>query len=81
VDDTVGGGGSTAQAFQVFKITPVDLGTSGDERLGARIAARHSQYLMSCADQLLNNGRTNEPRSTCDENTHLEILLCFTSRS
>jgi hypothetical protein len=30
-------GCSTAEAFRVFKITPMNLGTSGGQRLGARI--------------------------------------------
>ena len=33
----LGGGCSTAQAFQVFKIAPIDLDTSGGKRLGGRI--------------------------------------------
>jgi len=40
-------GCSTTQAFQVFKVTSMHLGASGDQRLGARIRASEAEYLMA----------------------------------
>jgi hypothetical protein len=37
VNHAIRGGGSTPQAVQILKITPMDLGTSGGKRLGGRI--------------------------------------------
>lgn len=34
VNHAIGGGGSTPQASQILKITPMDLGTCGGKRLG-----------------------------------------------
>jgi hypothetical protein len=70
VDHPIRHGGSTAQAFQIFKITSMYLGTRGDKRLGARIGASKAEHLMTSADEFLNDGRTDKTCSTRDEDTH-----------
>ncbi len=50
VNHAIRHGCSTAQAFQVFKIASMHLGTGSDERLGARIRASKTEHLMARVD-------------------------------
>ncbi len=50
VNHAIGGSNSTAQAFQILKITPMDLGTSGDKRLGGRISASEAEHPVFCSE-------------------------------
>ena len=50
VDDAVRHGCSGAEAFQVFKTPSMRFGSGGNERLGARIRPRQSEYLMARFD-------------------------------
>ena len=49
----------------------MDFGADGDERLGGRVRAGQSKHLMACLDELPDNRRTDEPRSTGNEDTHV----------
>ena len=77
VDHAVRGGGSAAQAFQVFEIAAMHLGTGGDKRLGAGIRASETEHLMARVDEFLNNGRADKSGGAGDEDTHCD--LSFTS--
>jgi hypothetical protein len=72
VDHAIGGGCSTAQTVQVFKVASMHLGTSGDKRLGPRIRASKTEHLMARVNEFLNNGRTDKACSAGDENSHLD---------
>ena len=63
VDHAIRHGRAAAQAFQVFEVASMHLGTGGDERLGARIRASEAEHLMARVDELLNDGRTDKARA------------------
>jgi hypothetical protein len=50
VNHAIRHGCSTAQAFQIFKITSMHLRTGVDERPGARICASKTEHLMARVD-------------------------------
>jgi hypothetical protein len=56
-------GCSAAQTFEVFKTTPVHLGSLGDERPSTGIGPRQSEHLMSRFDEFRNDGRSDKTRS------------------
>jgi hypothetical protein len=76
VNHAIRHGCSSAQAFQIFKITPMRLGASGGKRLGGRIGASEAENLMARADELLNDGRPDEACSSGKEYTHKFLLEC-----
>jgi hypothetical protein len=47
VNDPVRHLGSSAQALQVFKITPMHLGAAGEKGLGSRIGASKTEHMMT----------------------------------
>src|SRR3954470_6100794 len=75
VDDSVGGLRTSAQAVQVVEVALVHLGAHRLESLRRRIGARQPEYLMTCGDELRNNGRTDEPGRACDEHSHWNLPL------
>src|SRR5579862_2939326 len=56
-------GCSAAQAFRVFKTSPIHLGSRGNERPGTGIGPRQSDHLMPRFDEFGNDGRSDETRS------------------
>ena len=70
MDHAIRGGGATPQTVEVFKIAAMHLGAGGDERLGGRVRAGKAEHLMARAEELLNDGGTDETGSASDENTH-----------
>jgi hypothetical protein len=77
VKDGIGCGSSCAQAFQIFQIPSLCLSSVRDQRLGARVAARKAEHLVTCADEFRDNSGSNETRGACDENTHVFLLDLF----
>ena len=70
VNHAIRRGGAAAQALQVFQITSMDRGACRGEGRCPRIRAGKTKHLMACADQLLNNGRTDKAGGAGDEHTH-----------
>ena len=64
VNYALGGGGSTPQDLNILNVTPMDFDAGGDERLGGRVRASQSKHLMARLNDLPDNRRTDEPRST-----------------
>jgi hypothetical protein len=46
----IGHSRTAAEACQVFQIAAMDCSAGCDQRLGARIAARKTEHLVTCAD-------------------------------
>lgn len=55
VNHAVGDGHADAQAFQIFESSAVNLGTGGDEGVGARVGAGKTVHLMARLLQIVNN--------------------------
>jgi len=70
-------GCSAAQAFQVFQIAPVHLGSGGDKGPGARIGAGETKHPVARINEIRNNGGTDESCGASDEDTHYDFS--FTS--
>ena len=70
MDDGIGRFRSLAQAFQVFQIASMRLGTGGFKRLCAGVRSRHSKYVMACADEFFYDGGTNESAGSGNEYAH-----------
>src|SRR5580704_1308261 len=81
VNHAIGRRCSAAQALEVFKIAPVRLGASRDQRPGTCIRASKTEHLMPCADQLPDYSGTYEPCGPCDEYTHSFFSLYRLSNS
>jgi hypothetical protein len=77
VKHAVRGGRTTVQAVEILEITPMDLGARGGQRFRSRFAAREAEYLMSFADEFLNDCSTDESGGAGDEHTHEDFLDCF----
>jgi hypothetical protein len=69
VNHSIRGGCCLAQAFEVFEVASMDLGTGGGERFCARIAASQSEDLMARVDEFPDKGRTDEACGSGYENT------------
>jgi hypothetical protein len=80
VNNTVGCGGTAAEAFQVFQIATLHISAGCGQKLGARIAASKTEHLVTCSDQFRDNPGAEEPCGPCDENTHRNLLSPFTTR-
>lgn len=70
VDDGVGGGGSGAEAPEVFEVAGVGLGSGCGEGGGVRFVAGEAEDLMAGAEEVLNYGGTDEACGTGDEDAH-----------
>src|SRR6185503_8248009 len=70
VDHAVRGGGAGAQALGVLEIAAVDLGPGGRERGGGAVGAGEADDLVARADELGNDGRTDEAGRAGDEYAH-----------
>src|SRR5580704_17894809 len=55
-------GCSAAQTFRLFKASAMRLGSGGNERPGAGVGPRQSEYLMTRVDELRNDGRSDKTR-------------------
>ena len=75
VNHAIGHRCSAAQAFEVFKITPVHLGASRDKRLAARIRASKTEHLMPRANELSNDRRTDKSRCSRYKHFHSSSFL------
>jgi hypothetical protein len=64
---------SAAQAFQVFNIAAMHLGTSSGKRLGSRIRASNAKHLMARGDQFFDNSRAYESSGAGEEDPHEEF--------
>jgi hypothetical protein len=73
VDDAIRFCRAAAQAFEVVKIAALYLGAGGDERLGARLRPRQSEYLMAGVDEFRNDGGADKAGSAGEKNTHDEF--------
>jgi hypothetical protein len=47
MDDGIRRGSAAAQAFQIFKVPSMHLGSGGDQRLSASLATSEAEYLMA----------------------------------
>jgi hypothetical protein len=47
VNHAVGQGSAAAQAFHIFKVPPMHLGSGCDQRLSASLATSEAEYLMA----------------------------------
>jgi hypothetical protein len=65
---------AAAQTFQIFQITALHLGASARQSVGASVGASKSQNLMTCANQLRDQSRTNEACRACNKYTHFFLL-------
>jgi hypothetical protein len=74
VDHSFRGGRSATQAFEVFKITAMDLRTGGNQRLGARIRASKTEHAVSRCDQFFDNGGADESGRAGNKDMHDETL-------
>ena len=77
VDHAVRGGGSAAQAIQVFEIAAKRLGASRGKRLCARLRAGEAEHPMARVDELPNDGGADKTRSAGDEYTHGDFSFDF----
>jgi hypothetical protein len=74
VNHAIRHGGSTAEAFE-DKITSMHVSASGGKRLGGRIRASETEYLISSTDKFPDDSGPDEACGTCNENTHILFLL------
>jgi hypothetical protein len=77
VDHAVRGGCCTAQAFEVFERAAMYRSSGGGQRLGADIRTSKAKHLMPCADELLNNGRTDETSGPGEKYLHESLLSMY----
>ena len=71
VDNAVRGRCSAAQALEILERTAMNVGPGRGKGCGGRIRARKANYLMSCADEFLNDGGADEARSASKEDTQM----------
>jgi len=72
VDDTVGRGGSSAQAFHVFQLASVNGGACLGKRLRGRVRASEAGHLMAGTNQFLDDGRTYEAGCARHKHAHVD---------
>ena len=70
MDDAIRLGRTLAQAFQVFEIAAMHVGPRGDEGACPRVRPRQSEDLMTCLEQVRNDGRTDEAGRASEEHAH-----------
>ena len=70
VDHAVAGGGAPGQDVAVIERAAHDLGPGRFQLARAGVGTRQTQNPMPVGDQLLDDGRSDEPGGAGDENTH-----------
>jgi hypothetical protein len=70
MDDGIRRGSAAAQAFQIFKVPSMHLGSGGDQRLSASLATSEAEYLMASFNYFLNGGIPDKTCSTRDKYLH-----------
>ena len=60
VKDGIGRSGTAPYAVQVFQIAAMDISARCGQKPGARVAARKTKYLVTCADQFRDNPGADE---------------------
>src|SRR5262249_55590222 len=74
VDDAIRCSRSALQAVKILESPPMNLGPSGGKRLGRCLRTCEAEHSMPRADQLLDDGGTDETRGAGDEDTHVFSL-------
>ncbi len=67
--------GRPAQAVEIVEGAAVHLRPRGDERGRRGIRTSQPDHLVTCADELGNNGRTDPAGRAGDEDTHEDLRL------
>ena len=70
VNHSIRFGRPAPQAFRVFKISLMHLGSRGNERPGAGVGPGQSEHLMTRVDKLRNYGRSDKPRRSRQKHTY-----------
>jgi hypothetical protein len=81
MDDAIGLGRAAMQAVEIIKAAPMHLRPGGGERSRRSLRSGQPDDLMTCVDELGNNGRADPAGRASDEYTHENVLRVVDERA
>ena len=63
------------QTFEILQVASKCLGTQGGKHCSARIRAGETEHFVARTNQFVNDGGTDEARSSCEKYTHVFLLV------